>query len=227
MKAKTTLNRFPAWGEGGRPPGPSSIAQRRWTGAAWPRCLPDPGEERGVRSLVLCFAHPQEREGRVFGAQGVSVHAPSPAVTPLTGPVPHLEELPHTSGYLGRISPGSQHGLPVPFNMGSFLPVRRLASCLDSPEEAAVFIDQGRELCPLILPNPHKAAAAAEAGTKLPPTRWKRGGGGRQSKPQADPKLPNPLQIASGSFHLPSWDHRAPPALSLLLQTLKLPQPSL
>lgn len=115
---------------------------------------------------------------------------------------PAQRSSPHTSGYLGRISPGSRHGLLVPFNVGSFLPVRRPASCLDSPEEAAVFIEQGRELCPLVLPNPHKAAAA-EAGTELPPTRWKRGGGGRQSKPQADPKLPHPLQIAGGSSHLP------------------------
>lgn len=53
------------------------------------------------------------------------------------------------------------------------------------------------------------------------------GGGGRQSKPQTDPKLSNPLQIANSSSRLPIRDRWAPVALSPLLQTAKLLHPSL
>lgn len=219
MKAKQTLSSLPARREGGRPSGPRSDARALRGRAAPPtgrgaghevlgaRLCPLPGKGRedfwSPRSLLPCT--------RPSGDLAHGAHAP-------------LRSSPRTSGHLGRISPGSQHGLLVPFNVGSFLPVLRLASCLDSPEEAAVFIEQGRELCPLVLPNPHKAAAA-EAGTELPPTRWKRGGGGRQSKPQADPKLPHPLQIVGSSPHLPPWALRAPLALSLPLQHPKCPCP--
>jgi len=102
---------------------------------------------------------------------------------------------------------------PIPFNTGT-LPARRLPSCLDSPVEATVFIAWGRAV-PACCAKPTRGCCCCRAGTEMPPTCWKKGGGGgRPSKPQADPKLPNPQQIACCSSHLPLWGHWAPLAFS-------------
>lgn len=102
MKAKQTLSSLPARREGGPPSGPRSDARALRGRAAPPR----PGEELGTRSLVLGFAHSPGRAGRIFGAQGVSVHAPSPAVTPLTVPMLHSEEFPVHIWAFGEDFPG-------------------------------------------------------------------------------------------------------------------------
>lgn len=106
---------------------------------------------------------------------------------------------------------------PIPFNTGT-LPARRLPSCLDSPVEATVFIAWGRAV-PACCAKPTRGCCCCRAGTEMPPTCWKKGGGGgRPSKPQADPKLPNPQQIAYCSSHLPLWDHWAPLAFPCSLK---------
>lgn len=103
-------------------------------------------------------------------------------------------------GWSGLVdAPGLPAQAAGPFNTGVF---SQFVSCLDSPGAAAVFIERGRAV-PAGPAKPHSPTLLARPDKDASHT-LERGQGGRQSKPQPDPKLSNSLQIANSSSHLPS-----------------------
>lgn len=103
-------------------------------------------------------------------------------------------------GWSGLVdAPGLPAQAAGPFNTGVF---SQFVSCLDSPGAVAVFIERGRAV-PAGPAKPHSPTLLAGPDKDASHT-LERGQGGRQSKPQPDPKLSNSLQIANSSSHLPS-----------------------